>query len=139
MDMGEASRRANAVVGIDAQSIQEVQASLYKFGIRYARRLFTNHEIECCLGDSISIASSYAGRFAAKEAVLKILTPREIIPSWKEIEVRELRRGRAKIGLHGIAAKLAHQNGIAGISVSISCGGGFAMAAAVATLEIRRS
>jgi holo-[acyl-carrier protein] synthase len=128
-----------SMVGVDVQSISEVQASLDEFGARYARRLFTGHEIECCLGESFSLASSYAARFAAKEAVLKILNPREVVPSWKEVEVRELKGGSAEIVLRGVAEELARRKGIVDVSVSVTLGGGLAMAAAVASAETRRS
>jgi holo-[acyl-carrier protein] synthase len=132
VDKKGTSLRVSAVVGIDVQSISEVEASIDEFGNRYLQRLFTSREMETRLGASFSEASSYAGRFAAKEAVLKLLNPREIIPMWREIEIFELTGGRAEIGLYGIAAELAHKKGIVSVSVSISCARGFAMAAAVA-------
>jgi holo-[acyl-carrier protein] synthase len=130
----EVSRRVIPAVGFDVQSIKEVEASIEKFGIRYTRRIFTSHEIDCCRGEP---ASSYASRFAAKEAVFKILNPLDAIPLWKEIEVNDLTGGRAEIGMRGVAAELARRRGIVNVSVSVSCGGGFAMAAAVANVEIR--
>ena len=139
MDKRETSRRVNVVVGVDVQSMDEVAASRETFGTRNTRRLFTSHEIECRLRDSSSVASSYAGRFGAKEAVIKILNPQEIVPSWTEIEVRDSTSGGAEIVLRGIAAELAQRKGIVDISVSISNDGGLAMAAVVANLEIRRS
>lgn len=120
------------VVGIDVQSIDDVAASLGQYGARYTRRLFTNHEIESCGENPVTAAPGYAARFAAKEAVLKILDVGETVPSWKAIEVRRTRGGRPKIVLLGEAAELARRQGIEVISLSISHDSGVAIAAVVA-------
>jgi holo-[acyl-carrier protein] synthase len=120
------------VLGFDIQSIDEVATSLEKFGTRYTRRLYTCHEVECCGESPSSEARSYAERFAAKEAVLKLLDVREVIPSWKDIEVRRTARALPEVVLYGVAAELASQQGIGKISLSISHDGGFAVAIAVA-------
>lgn len=119
------------LVGIDVQSIDEVEASIEKFGVRYTRRLFTDDEIEIC-GHGPSAASSFAGRFAAKEAVLKVLDLHEIVPRWRSIEVRRSRSGRPVVALHGEAAALARTQGIEEFSLSISHGGGIASATVIA-------
>ncbi|MHB8379003.1 MAG: holo-ACP synthase [Acidimicrobiales bacterium] len=126
------------LVGVDVQSIGEVEASIREFGTRYTRRLFTDDEIASC-GDGPAAASSLAGRFAAKEAVLKILDLHEIVPRWKSIEVRRLRGGRPEVILHGEAAEIAKSQGIAEISLSISHGGGVASATVIAQATQRRS
>ncbi len=119
------------LVGIDVQSIEEVEGSIKEFGARYTQRLFTDDEIATC-GDGPASASSFAGRFAAKEAVLKILNAREIVPRWKSIEVRRSTNGRPEVVLHGEAAELARSQGIEEISISISHGGGIASATVIA-------
>ncbi len=35
-------------VGLDLTSVAEVEDSVARFGDRYVRRIFTNHEIESC-------------------------------------------------------------------------------------------
>ncbi|HEY5266554.1 MAG TPA: 4'-phosphopantetheinyl transferase superfamily protein [Acidimicrobiales bacterium] len=119
------------LVGIDVQSIEEVGASINEFGARYTRRLFTDDEIESC-GDGPAAASSFAARFAAKEAVLKILDIGETIPRWKSIEVRRSTGGRPEVVLHDEAAEIARTQGIGEISLSITHGGGIASATVVA-------
>ncbi len=121
----------NNCVGIDAQPISEIAASLGQFGSRYTARLFTSREIDDCGVNSDSATWRYAERFAAKEAVLKILDVREIVPSWKEIEIRSA-RGRHEVVLHGVAAQLAGERGIRDISVSTSHDALVAFAVAVA-------
>jgi holo-[acyl-carrier protein] synthase len=121
----------NNLVGIDVQPIDEVEASIKEFGARYTSRLFTDEEIATC-GDGPGAAASFAGRFAAKEAVLKILELNEIVPRWKSIEVRRSVGGRPEVALHGEAAEIARSQGIIEISLSISHGGGIASATVIA-------
>ncbi len=122
--------------GIDMQSVEEVAISLEEFGRRYTQRLFTDHEVEDCGEDPATSAGRFAARFAAKEAVLKILDMREAVPSWRAIEVRDVIGGRARIVLYGEAADLADRQGIEEISASISHGGGMAIAAVVAKFAV---
>jgi holo-[acyl-carrier protein] synthase len=122
--------------GVDIQSVEEVATSLEEFGRRYTRLLFTNHEVETCGKDPTTLAGKFAARFAAKEAVLKILDTREAVPSWRAIEVRDVIGGRPRIVLYGEAADLANRQGIEEISLSISQGGGVAIAAVVATFAV---
>lgn len=120
------------LVGIDVQPIDEVEASMKEFGARYTRRLFTDLELDDCGENPLTVASGLAARFAAKEAVLKILDTREIIPSWRAIEVQRCSGGRPKIVLSGEAAELAHRQGVEKMSLSLSHGGGIATAVVVA-------
>jgi holo-[acyl-carrier protein] synthase len=130
------NERMKVLVGIDIQPIGEVEESLRTFGARYRRVLFTDHELESC-GDNASTASSLAARFAAKEAVLKILDVEETVPPWRSIEVRQSASGRPEILLHGEAAELARLQGIQDISLSLSHAGGIATAAVVAPVVAR--
>jgi holo-[acyl-carrier protein] synthase len=130
--------QAKVLVGVDIQPIDEVEDSLREFGSRYRHLLFTDDELACC-GHNAATASSLAARFAAKEAVMKILDTREVVPPWRSIEVRRARGRRPEIQLHGVAAELARRQGIHDISVSLSHGGGVAMAAVVAPVDVERS
>lgn len=121
------------LVGCDIQPIDEVEESLHTFGARYRRRLFTNQELETC-DNNPATAPALASHFAAKEAVLKILDTRETVPSWRSIEVRRTAGGRPEIVLHDDAARLAGQQGIHILSVSLSQAGGIAAAAVVASI-----
>jgi holo-[acyl-carrier protein] synthase len=124
----------NVLVGIDIQPIDEVEDSLRTFGSRYRYLLFTDDELASC-GDNPGTAASLAARFAAKEAVLKILDTREVVPPWRSIEVKRTEGGRPEIVLHGVAADMARHQGIRSVSVSLSHGGGIATAAVVAPVE----
>ena len=121
-----------SLIGTDFQPIDEVEHSLETFGDRYRRRLFTDHELACC-GDGPRTASRLAERFAAKEAVMKILEAGELVPTWKSIEVRCSASGQPEIVLYGGAAALARSQGVHGLSLSLSHAGGIAAATVVAT------
>jgi holo-[acyl-carrier protein] synthase len=120
------------LVGVDFQEIDEVRKSIELFGDRYVRRIYSDYEIEdCCRNESVA-APSLASRFAAKEAVFKILKDGGVVATWQEIEVRRLESGQPVIALRGGAATLAAQQGIDTIFLSLSHGGGTAAAVVVA-------
>jgi holo-[acyl-carrier protein] synthase len=122
----------NLLVGIDIQPIEEVESSLRTFGSRYRRLLFTDRELEIC-GDNSTTSSRLAARFAAKEAVLKILDIHDVVPSWRSIEVGGDSDCRPEIILYDVAAELARARGIRDVFVSLSRGGDVAVATVVAS------
>jgi holo-[acyl-carrier protein] synthase len=119
------------LVGIDAQAIAEVEVSIAQFGDRYIRRLFTDEEVANCEDRPATLA----GRFAAKEAVLKILSIGDVVPAWKSIEILRTETGEPDVVLSGEAAALARQLGVTSLSISLTRGGGIAAAAVVATVS----
>lgn len=119
-------------MGVDLTSIDEVAASIERFGDRYRNRLFTEHELESCGSTPQRQAAGLAARFAAKEAALKVLRPPGPIPAWRSIEVRRHPDGWCDMKLHGEAARLARLSGIRRMAVSISHHGGMAAAVVVA-------
>jgi holo-[acyl-carrier protein] synthase len=119
------------LVGIDIQPIEEVEEALRNFGARYGRLIYTAHELEVC-GDNFQTAARLAERFAAKEAVLKVLDLREAVPPWRFIEVQTFSNSGPEIALHASAAELAQRQGIDNFSVSLSHAGGVATAAVTA-------
>jgi len=128
-----ATGRSQVRVGVDLISIDDVAASLERFGDRYRRRLFTDHELETCGDRHGEGAAGLAARFAAKEAALKVLRPVGTRPEWRSIEVRRHPDGWCEMQLHGEAARLAREAGIERMAVSLSHEG--AMAAAVVVAE----
>ena len=119
-------------MGIDIQPIEEVESSLRTFGSRYRRLLFTDRELETC-GDNSTTSSRLAARFAAKEAVLKILDIHDVVPSWRSIEVGGDSDCRPEIILYDVAAELARARGIRDVFVSLTRGGDVAVATVVAS------
>lgn len=122
-------------VGTDVQSITEVQASWERWGERYTRRLFTDHELAICGGPPATAAPRLAARFAAKEAVLKLLAPVKVAPPWRSIEIRTTPGGAPQVRLTGEAAELADRQGIGKVALSLSHGAGIATATAVALVS----
>ena len=57
-------------------------------------------------------AARLAARFAAKEAVLKILDFDETMPPWRFIEVQGNSTSGADVALYGSAADLAQRQGM---------------------------
>jgi holo-[acyl-carrier protein] synthase len=123
------------LVGIDVQSISEVEHSLRTYGPRYTRRLFTDHELSSCASGAKRSAEELASRFAAKEAVLKVLDVTDVVPSWKDIEVRWAATGRPAIALGGDAAAIARRQGVQQMSLSLSHAGDTAGATVIAEIS----
>jgi holo-[acyl-carrier protein] synthase len=114
------------------QEIDEVRESMATFGNRYVQRVYTDYEIDDCCKNEKLAASALASRFAAKEAVFKILEEGDVEATWQEIEVRRLESGQPAIALRGGAARLADEQGIDSIFLSLSQSGGTAAAVVVA-------
>jgi holo-[acyl-carrier protein] synthase len=123
------------LIGIDAQAIAEVEDSIAQFGDRYTRRLFTDEELATCGNGPATLAQGLAARFAAKEAVLKILNVGDVVPAWRSIEIRRTATGQPEVALAGEAAVLARRQGITSLSLSLTRGGGVAAATVVATVS----
>jgi holo-[acyl-carrier protein] synthase len=107
-------------VGADVAAVQQVADSLARFGERYLRRVYTEHEIASCAGSPSVVAAGLAARFAAKEAVIKVLRPSAHQPDWRSIEVRRNPEGWCSLSLSGHAAELADEAGISEMEVSLT-------------------
>src|SRR5215207_3594165 len=70
-------------IGVDLIEIARIEEVIARHGKHYLERIYTPAELEYC-GKR---AESLAGRFAAKEAVVKALGCGIGDISWKEIEV----------------------------------------------------
>jgi holo-[acyl-carrier protein] synthase len=108
------------LIGIDIQSIDDVSASIEAFGTRYLERVYTRHEIASCLDDVRSAAQGFADRFAAKEAVMKVLDVSDAPVPWKEIEIQMMSAGQSTITLSGRIAERAMRQGVDKLSLSVS-------------------
>jgi holo-[acyl-carrier protein] synthase len=121
-------------VGVDVASIAAVAASLDRYGSRYTRRLFTAGEVADSAGVPVVRASRLAARFAAKEAVLKVLRPGLDVPVWTDIEVRRELGGWCSLHLHGTARQAASAAGLGAWAVSMSHEAQVAVAVVVAVV-----
>jgi holo-[acyl-carrier protein] synthase len=98
---------------------------------RFLRRVYTAREQGYCL-DCKGPVIRLAGRFAAKEAVMKALgTGWHGGVEWTDIETLPDPLGKPLVTLHGRTAELARALGIAHLLVSISHSGDYALASAI--------
>jgi holo-[acyl-carrier protein] synthase len=95
-------------IGSDLSDIRRIEASLERFGERFTHRCFT--DVERARSErKPDRASSYAKRFAAKEACAKALgTGMRRGVFWRDMGVVNLRSGQPTMALTGgAAARLA--------------------------------
>ena len=92
-------------IGSDLSDIRRIQGSLDRFGERFTNRVFT--ELERTRSErKTDRASSYAKRFAAKEACAKALgTGMRRGVFWRDMGVVNLRSGQPTMALTGGALK----------------------------------
>ena len=114
--------------GIDMIEIDRIEKVLNEYHERFLNKIFTKNEQIYCKKRPKQLAS----RFAAKEAVMKLLgTGVRGIP-WKSIEVYRPRGKAPEIRLYGNAKRKAEELGIKEIAISISHSRNYAVASVVA-------
>lgn len=118
-------------IGIDTVEVRRMIRLVERFGQRFLDRLFCQAEQDRGRGGPGWYAS-LAGRFAAKEAVLKAVGTGLRGCSWRDIEIQWDSFGKPSVSLHGRLAKTAAERGIGMVNISITHGGGHAMAVAIA-------
>jgi holo-[acyl-carrier protein] synthase len=119
-------------IGTDIVEVPRIALMIQKHGELFVQRVYTPHEIGYCSA-SKSSHQHFAGRWAAKEAVLKALgTGWSNGIHWTDIEVCNEPGGRPKIRLGGAAREWCERRGIAEILITISHCRTFAVAYAVA-------
>ena len=118
--------------GVDLIEVERIARSIERYGERFLRRIYTDHEIAYCSGRKRAGAESFAARFAAKEAGAKALgTGISRGVTWTEFEVERQPGGRPVLELRGRAALLARELGVKTISLSLTHTGSLAMASVV--------
>ncbi len=117
--------------GVDIVEVERVVAALGRHGERFLERLFRTGEQEPGRGGRTWV-QRLAGRFAAKEAVLKALGTGLRRCRWRDVEVVRAPSGRPAVRLHGPLNRTAAELGVAEVWVSISHGRRYAVAVAVA-------
>jgi holo-[acyl-carrier protein] synthase len=109
--------------GVDLAEVVRIRGALEdpRIGRRFRDRVFTDTEIAYCERKQRGKFESYAGRFAAKEAVMKALGRGwGAKVRWRDIEVARSRSGKPDIVLHDKTAKFAAELGIRRWSLSIT-------------------
>ncbi len=119
-------------IGTDIVEVVRIGQMIEKHGELFLERVFTAREIRYCQGRKHAI-EHYAGRWAAKEAVLKCLgTGWSKGISWTDIEVRNDLGGAPRIYLGGGARDQADVLGISDIWITLSHSRAYATANAIA-------
>jgi len=124
--------------GIDLIEVERIRKALEdpRIGDRFRQRVYTEAEIQYCEKKNRGKYESYAGRFAAKEAVMKALGRGwGAKVCWLDIEVARARSGKPEIVLHDKTALLANQLGIRRWALSITHTVGHGMAYVIAEGE----
>jgi len=117
--------------GIDLVDESRMEKLQQRHGDRFMQRVFTDREQEYCRRYRLQ-AERLAGRFAVKEAVMKMLgTGWQGGISWTDIETINDKLGRPEVRLSGKVEQLAREMGIEQISVSITHTKGLALASVV--------
>jgi holo-[acyl-carrier protein] synthase len=114
-------------LGIDIIKVERIRASLERFGTRFTHRVLTPSE-QRYVRDR---PETMAGRWAAKEAVSKVLGLGVRGIGWRDIEIERLPTGQPAVRLHGRAQARAEQLGMGRIAVTISHEADYAVAMAV--------
>ncbi|MEP7381841.1 MAG: holo-ACP synthase [Gemmatimonadota bacterium] len=118
-------------VGIDLVQVERVSESVALHGERFLRRIFTNDEVAYAMSSPPQTLHRLAARFAAKEAVRKLLQVDEHGVGWRDVEVRRLPSGACEVVLHGHAAILARARLLGRMALSMSHDGDYATAVVV--------
>jgi holo-[acyl-carrier protein] synthase len=113
-------------LGIDIINVERIRAALARFGSRFTHRILTDAERAYARNRPETVA----GRWAAKEAVSKVLGLGVRGVGWREIEIVRLPTGQPTVRLHDRALRRAEQLGMERIAVSISHERDFAVAIA---------
>jgi len=120
--------------GVDLCSPSRMKKAIIRHGERFLRRVFTEQEIEYCSAKR-NPYPSYAARFAAKEAAMKLLGAGLLRVGFSEVEVVNLESGKPTIIFHGRAKDLAKRLGILKVDLSLSHEKDMAIAMAVAVVQ----
>lgn len=105
--------------GVDLIEVDRIETALARYGERFLTRVFTEGELAYSRGRPHELAA----RFAAKEAVGKMLgvgiQHRDGV-YWRDIEVVSGERGKPSVKLSGKAARRAEEIGLRTFALSLS-------------------
>src|SRR5919108_5913666 len=100
-------------IGTDIVECLRIAQMIERHGELFITRVYTEHEIEYCQSRK-QATQHFAGRWAAKEAVLKALgTGWRRGISWRDVEIRNTASGRPVVVLHAGTRDVAQERGVA--------------------------
>ena len=121
--------------GIDLVDCPRIEQMIERHGERFLMRVFTAAE-QAYAEANRNAVEKLAGRFAAKEAILKLMgTGWRGKIAWTDIEIINNAAGRPEVTLAGEVKEIAGRLGITHISISITHTANFAIASAVALAQ----
>ena len=107
-------------VGTDIVEVGRIAALIRNRGAAFLERWFTTGEIDYCSRKAVP-SRHFAGRFAAKEAIVKALPMVWDGPlPWRSIEIVSDPRGVPSVSLSGAIRDAAMRAGVGDIRVSVS-------------------
>ena len=125
--------------GIDLVDFPRIKEMVEQHGKRFVNRVFTATE-QAYAEANKGRMEKLAGRFAAKEAILKLMgTGWRGKIAWTDIEIVNNPTGQPEVKLSGEVEKIANRLGIKHISISITHTANFAIASAVAIAKSNES
>ena len=123
--------------GIDLVDCPRIEQMMQRHGERFLKRVFTVSE-QAYAEASRNTVEKLAGRFAAKEAILKLMgTGWRGKIAWTDIDITNNPVGQPEVTLSGQVKEIAEELGIGHISISITHTANFAIASAVALTKKR--
>lgn len=121
--------------GIDLVDFPRIEEMVKRHGGRFLNKVFTATE-QAYAEANKNGTEKLAGRFAAKEAILKLMgTGWRGKIAWTDIEIVNNPAGQPEVVLCGEVKKISDKLGIKHISVSITHTANFAIASAVALVN----
>lgn len=119
-------------IGSDIVECLRIGRMIDQHGEQFLTRVFTEREMRYCQGRRHA-TEHFAGRWAAKEAILKALgTGWSRGLTWTELEIRNEPTGQPKVLICGAAKEVAQNLRVSDILITISHCRAYATAYAVA-------
>ena len=107
-------------LGTDIVEVERIRKMMLDHGDHFLQRIFTPAEIAHCQPRR-EAAQHFAGRWAAKEAVMKALgTGFTQDVGWTDIEILVKPSGQPYVVLHGVTRSYADSIGIGDILITLS-------------------
>jgi holo-[acyl-carrier protein] synthase len=107
-------------IGTDIVECLRIGQMIERHGELFITRVYTDHEIQYCQSRKLAM-QHFAGRWAAKEAVLKAIGTGWIKGvSWRDVEVRNEPGGKPSIVLRGGLKEMADNAGVGQVLISVS-------------------
>jgi holo-[acyl-carrier protein] synthase len=107
-------------IGTDITECLRIAQMIERHGELFLNRVYTDHEIQYCQCRKAA-TQHFAGRWAAKEAILKALGTGWVKGiSWRDIEIRNERGGKPTVAFRGGTRDVVERVGVSEMLISIS-------------------